>query len=64
MSEVPFHTTRMGHRFFEHTMPELVRQLAQLNENLKRALVKQEKELPEDAAPGSGSTQSDDGANL
>lgn len=38
MSEVPFHSTRMGQRFFEHTMPELVRQLLRLNENLEKAL--------------------------
>ena len=37
MTEVPFHATRMGRVFFEHTMPELVRQLAKLNENLERA---------------------------
>lgn len=38
MSEVPFHSTRMGQRFFEHTMPELVAQLARLNENLERVI--------------------------
>ncbi len=31
-----FHATRMGHRFFEHTVPELVRQRARLNDNLER----------------------------
>jgi len=38
MSDVPFHRTQMGHRFFEHTMPELVRQLARLNDLLERRL--------------------------
>jgi hypothetical protein len=38
MSEVPFYRTQMGHRFFEQTMPELVRQLTRLNELLERAL--------------------------
>jgi hypothetical protein len=33
-----FFMTRMGQRFFESTMPELVKQLADLNENLKRRL--------------------------
>ena len=31
-----FHETRMGVRFYEHTLPELVRQLTRLNENLER----------------------------
>ena len=31
-SETPFYQTRMGQRFYEHTMPELVKQLARLNE--------------------------------
>lgn len=31
-----FHQTRMGQRFFEHTMPELVRQLTRLNDLLVR----------------------------
>ena len=38
MSEIPFHATRMGQRFYEHTMPELVRQLAKLNENLEKVI--------------------------
>jgi len=33
-----FFMTRMGQRFFESTMPELVKQLADLNSNLKRRL--------------------------
>ena len=33
-----FFLTRMGQRFYESTMPELVKQLADLNENLKRRL--------------------------
>lgn len=31
----PFHMTRMGQRFYEHTMPELVRQLSRLNDLLE-----------------------------
>jgi len=34
MSETPFYKTRMGQRFYEHTMPELVKQLERLNERL------------------------------
>jgi hypothetical protein len=36
MSE--FFRTQMGHRFYESTMPSLVRELARLNENLERLL--------------------------
>lgn len=38
MSDIPFHRTQMGHRFFEHTAPELVRQLTRLNDLLERVL--------------------------
>ena len=30
MSETPFYKTRMGQRYYEHTMPELVKQLERL----------------------------------
>ena len=43
MSEVPFHATRMGQRFYEHTVPELVRQIALLNENIERLVSAAEK---------------------
>ena len=33
---VPFQNTVMGRRFFEHTVPELVRQLTRLNDVLER----------------------------
>jgi hypothetical protein len=36
MSDVPFHTTRMGQRFYEATLPALVREVELLNENLER----------------------------
>lgn len=49
MTEVPFHATRMGRTFFERTMPELVRQLAKLNENLERV---REGQNDRDAATG------------
>ncbi len=38
MSE--FHKTRMGNRFYEHTMPELVRQLERLNDLLERLVTR------------------------
>lgn len=38
MSGVPFHSTRMGQRYYEHTLPELVRQLTRLNDLLENAL--------------------------
>lgn len=34
--EVPFHATRMGARFYERTMPELVRQIARLAEAVEK----------------------------
>ena len=36
MPEVQFHQTSMGQRFYEHTMPELVRQLIRLNDLLEK----------------------------
>ena len=33
-----FFRTQMGHRFYESTMPSLVRELARLNANLERLL--------------------------
>ena len=44
MSETPFFKTRMGHRFYEHTVPELVRQLERLNELLDRLVAAQEQQ--------------------
>ena len=39
MSDTPFFRTQMGHRFFEHTMPELVRQITRLNDLLERRML-------------------------
>ena len=36
MTEAPFHSTRMGARFYEHTLPELVRQVARLADAVER----------------------------
>ncbi len=36
MSDVPFHLTMMGRRFYEHTMPALVEAIDRLNANLER----------------------------
>lgn len=38
MNDIPFHATIMGRRFYEATMPDLVRELARLNKNLERLL--------------------------
>ena len=40
MSETPFFKTRMGQRFYEHTMPDLVKQLERLNELLELLLAR------------------------
>ena len=42
MSETPFFNTRIGHTYYEHTVPELVRQLTRLNELLERLVTAQE----------------------
>ncbi len=39
-----FYKTRMGHTFYEHTMPELVRQLERLNDLLERLTKRSEKD--------------------
>jgi DNA invertase Pin-like site-specific DNA recombinase len=48
MSE--FFRTQMGHRFYESTMPSLVRELARLNTNLERllAVVERDAEQPDE----------------
>ncbi len=43
MSETPFFKTRMGHQFYERTMPALVKQLERLNDNLDRLVDQQER---------------------
>jgi len=52
MTSVPFHQTRMGQRFYEHTMPELVRQLTRLNENLESVIASQDESQPDASEPG------------
>ncbi len=48
MNETPFFMTRMGHTYYEHTMPELVRQITRLNELLERLIAVQEPSRRED----------------
>ena len=48
MSEPKFFQTRMGQQFFERTMPELVRQIARLNELLERLVDRKEAGANED----------------
>ena len=54
MSETPFFKTRMGHQFYDQTMPALVRQLERLNEQLERLLDKCQ-ETPSDRTTSSSS---------
>ncbi len=51
MSEPKFFQTRIGQRFYEHTVPELVRQIERLNELLERLVATQERQplYPDDA---------------
>ena len=50
-----FFRTRMGHTFYESTMPSLVRELARLNQNLERLVAlsveKAEKQAPKAVEP-------------
>ncbi len=43
MNETPFYKTRMGHQFYERTMPALVKQMERLNELLERLVDRQER---------------------
>ena len=36
MNETPFYKTRMGNRFYEHTVPELVKQITRMADALER----------------------------
>ena len=38
MSQLEFYQTRAGRSYYEHTLPELIRQLERLNENLEKLL--------------------------
>ena len=49
MNEPKFFQTRMGHRFYEHTVPELVRQITKLNELLERLVAAKERQERNDA---------------
>ena len=53
MSETPFFRTRMGQRFYERTMPELVRQLERLNELLERLVPARERDQNDNRNDGS-----------
>lgn len=39
MSDIPFYRTQMGHRFYDHTVPELARNLARIADLLERLVV-------------------------
>ena len=53
MTEVPFHATRMGATYYEHTAPEIARQLKRLNDNLERLveLAEQDPRIPRKDTP-------------
>lgn len=54
MSDVPFHLTVMGRRFYEATMPALVEAIERLNEHLARlsSLAAVSEPLTPPASPG------------
>jgi len=43
MSDIPFYRTQMGQRFYEGTVPSLVRELSRLNANLERLVTTAER---------------------
>jgi len=52
VTDIPFYRTQMGHRFYDATVPALVRELARLNDNLERLLAVVERdEKPEGKKP-------------
>ncbi len=70
MNDTTFHQDKMGRDFYERTMPELVRQLHRLNENLERCstaldlrqatedlVVAVERVLHTEIVPGSNATR-------
>ncbi|MCC6644562.1 MAG: hypothetical protein IT374_03195 [Polyangiaceae bacterium] len=46
MSDVPFHRTQMGHRFYEHTVPELARNLGRVADLLEKLVVALDRAAP------------------
>lgn len=58
MTEIPFHATRMGRTYYEHTVPEIVRQLQRLNENFER--LTNDKEKPDDEDVHTTDARADD----
>ena len=59
MSDIPFHQTACGRRFFSHTALQIVRQLALLNDPLKRLI---ERGAGGCVAPGCDAQREDDAA--
>ena len=51
MSEVPFHTTRMGHTYYGHTLPELVKQITRLADALERLADAEQERVDEPETP-------------
>ena len=48
---IEFHLTVMGHRYYESTLPDLVRQLTRLNANLERLMDVAQRNPNPDAPP-------------
>ena len=51
-----FFRTRMGHTFYESTMPSLVRELARLNDNLERLVALAAKQEQKPVVPAAATT--------
>ena len=64
MSDNPFYRTIMGQRFYEATMPSLVRELSRLNTNVERLVAAVERLAPAPAqAPAPAPAPAREGEN-
>jgi len=54
VSDVPFYRTHMGHRFYEHTVPDLARNVGRVADLLERLVAVLERFAPPERAPDAG----------
>lgn len=60
MSEIPFHSTVAGRRFYEHTMPRLVEELARINASLAAVVIALDRLDLTEASDGPAAPRDDD----
>ena len=57
MTEIPFHATRMGRAYYEHTVPQLVSELARINATLVEPLNAIERQGKSKSSPPEATTE-------